>query len=80
MQIVATALPTIAEELNTSPSEYQWIGTVGLSFTSLRRVLMYSVIPAGCAAPGSHERSCERYCWKKANAIVRRTAGSMELY
>ncbi|OWT39397.1 hypothetical protein C362_02992 [Cryptococcus neoformans Bt1] len=25
--IVATALPTIAEDLNTSPSEYSWVGT-----------------------------------------------------
>jgi hypothetical protein len=30
-QIVATALPTIAEELHLSPAEYQWVGTVRLS-------------------------------------------------
>ena len=26
-QIVATALPTIAEDLNASPSEYSWVGS-----------------------------------------------------
>nr|ODN93914.1 hypothetical protein L203_00082 [Cryptococcus depauperatus CBS 7841] len=37
--IVATALPTIAEEFNTSPSEYSWIGTSYL----LAQVVMHPI-------------------------------------
>lgn len=33
-QIVSTALPTIAEELNATPSEYSWVGTVSFVMTS----------------------------------------------
>ncbi len=30
ISIVSTALPTIAEELNATPSEFSWVGTVSL--------------------------------------------------
>jgi hypothetical protein len=70
ISIVSTALPTIAEDLNATPSEYSWVGTVrpvtsalppSVSTPNAPELTPLPVLPPRLDDHDPAQRTCIRY-------------------